>query len=282
MKKILCLFLVLLLLSFVLSISASAESNVETTLEIAYEYNDGGNIFITAEFVDIKPEEGIIALEYDIKYDHTVVELVKAEPIYPERWLSLIDNGMVEDLSQQTGLGNYHWAFVVFSIKQGVKNDNELGIKLEFKPLKKESTKIELVYDDIITEVTENGQTIDLLHVTGNTASVDIDFEDPQNPNIDNTDVSIHENESHYTSSEVDTGSDISNTTSSTVSNNNSPDNKPITMPEIDENGFISSDSSVSENTGSDGWMVWVLIGVGVCVVVVTAVFVVKSKRGKK
>ena len=77
MKKLIaCLFLILILSSSF--ISASAEFEADAKLNVSYCFK-GQNVVITAFFTDIKVKDGIISVEYDIKYDHNKFELVKIE-----------------------------------------------------------------------------------------------------------------------------------------------------------------------------------------------------------
>jgi len=315
MKKIFTFSLIILILISSTAFSVNAEEGLESKLNVSYTYNaDTERISIIANFVDITAKEGLIGLEYDVKYDPNILELVKAEPIYPKRWDTLLGSGAIEDLSGNTGNGVFHWSFVVIALGEGIKNDNELGIRLEFKPLKNESTKVEFLYDDLITEVIEDGMTLDLLHVSGSNAVISIDFDTPENPNANQSQVSHPEasqpetsqpEESEATSSDVESSipntseensepaesesvSSDSDTSSTPNTGNQFDDDDVITMPSISveitdgHTSSVLSDNS-SDNTIQDnnnGWLIWAILG-GIMLLAVTAVFV-KFRKEKK
>lgn len=285
MKKLL-LFVFALLLFVTSSMNAFAESNVDTTLEVNYSYDtETDRISINAFMVDIKPEEGIICVEYDIKYDASALELVKAETVFPEEWDTYIKNGSIEDLSHDKGNGVYLWSFVVMPTGIGAKEDNELGIKLEFKPLKKEATKVELLYNHVVTEVTENGFTVDVPEVSGSNATVSINFDKPTTPDIEKSDVTLPDE-----SSDEDVSSVISNNESNVISNDDSSGNNGttsdiVTLPsisvDITDASEDSSEVDLMEQKNENNWLIWTISAVGVAAVAIL-IFVLTKKRGDK
>lgn len=268
MKRLLSIFIVLLM--FMIPLCVSAESNTDTSLEVNYSYDDGsGNIYVDARFVDIKVKSGIIYVIYDIKYDYKALELVKAESIMPENWSSLLENGVVEDMSREVSDGVYRWELGIFTVNKGIVNDNELGLKLEFKPKSEGTTVIKLEYYDVITEVVTNGMTEDLYSLSGKSIDLNIDLENPQTPEIDESDISVPE----YS---LPAESITEDTTVSSNESNYDTDNL-VSMPTIGGNSQAEPD----EETGPS-WILWVVIGVGVIGVAAIVVVIVNSKKGKK
>ncbi len=267
MKKIFTFALILLILVSTTVFPVNAEEGLDSKLNVSYTYDAATQkISIIANFVDITAKEGLIGLEYDVKYDPNILELVKAEPIYPKRWDTLIGSGAIEDLSGNTGNGVFHWSFVVIALGEGIKNDNELGIRLEFKPLKNESTKVEFLYDDLITEVIEDGMTLDLLHVSGSNAVISIDFDTPENPNVNQSQVShpeasqpeeSHPEESHPEVSQPETSQpqssqpEESEPTSSDVESSVPNTSEEISEPEESETTSSNSETPSAPNTSN-------------------------------
>ncbi len=287
MKKLVLFVLISALILSIASFSVSAEIATDTTINVSYEYNsDNGNITIIGKFTDIKPEGGIVALEYDVKYDHTVLELVKTEPLYPERWSDLIKNESIEDLSRAMGNGNYRWAFAVIPLGKGAKSSDEVGIKLEFKPIKQQSTNIRLEYVDLVTEIVENGKTMDFIHISGNSVSVDVSVDDPENPDIEKSDVLVGEDSS--SESDTDVSGDVENTSPTSDDSEYNSESDIISMPSIDISDYVNdtaiSNDNPDDSTGAENkWLIWVLSAVGVACVAAVGVFVfVRSKRGNK
>ncbi|MBO5869926.1 MAG: hypothetical protein J6Q89_04165 [Clostridia bacterium] len=293
-------FIFTLMFMILSCVNVLAESNVDASLDVSYSYNtETERIAISAFLVDIKAEEGIISVEYDIKYDPNVLKLVKAEAAYPERWDNYIKNGSIEDLSYDQGGGVYSWIFVVAPVGIGITEDNELGINLEFEPIKKETTKVELQYKHLLSEETENGMAIDMFDISGSNATININFDKPAEPDIEKSDISIQDPNSSEsvnsegTSSESSYVPPISNDpiTSGDASGDNWPwdSDEMIVMPSIDveisaangsEMNVSSADSAGEED--ANGWLVWALVGVGVVAVVIATVVIMKSKRGNK
>lgn len=269
MKKILTVIILTLLL--LAPLCANAESNTDTSLDVNYTYDDSnGNIFIDARFVDIKVKSGIIYVIYDIKYDSKAVELVNAESIMPDNWKSLLEKGVVEDMSREVSNGVYRWELGIFTVNKGIINDNELGLKLEFKPKSEGTTAIKLEYYDVITEVVKGNMTEDLYSLSGKTIDLNIDLKNPDIPEIDESDISVPE----YSLPEEET-SEIDSDVSSDESKHNT--DNVISMPEIGGN----SQAEPIEDSGPS-WILWVIIGVGVVGVVTVIIVIVSSKKGKK
>lgn len=259
MKRYIIILLALFILIMPISVAAD---ECDATLKVDYKTDNSNNIIVDAAFVDIKAQEGIITLQYDTKYDPEVLELVKVEPVYPEEWEELLESEMVEDFSSKKSDGVYCWSFVVIEIGKGAKEDNTLGIHLEFSPKSEEKTEISIEYIDIGTEILKNGMTEALLHISGNSVKIDIDLSNPSVPEIDDTSITI-------------------------------PDKTPIGSTSLDDSATSegNSDYSISNNTSEDAlvsesndsnWLFWTIIGVGAVGVIAVTVFVVKSKRGKK
>lgn len=268
MKKTICLIIVLFM--FVASLLAvSASGDADATLKVAYSVNEtNGNINMTASFVDIKPENGLISIEYKIEYDKSALELVSVSTVYPESWKSLLDNEMVEDLSTKND-GFYHWAIIVIAQGEGLKNGDNLMLNLEFKPLKKGNTDVNFNFIDLGTEILKNGMTEALLRVSGNSVFVNINLDDPKNPEID--DMSITTPDVSYVP-----GIDVSGDNNGDVSYNGG---SFISLPSIDENSTSVSDPS-NEDSGNS-WILWCVIGVGVVGIGAVVAVVCKSKKGK-
>ncbi len=179
MKKVIVWLFVVIFLALN-SLSVSAEPgfddvfDADAKLNVSYNFN-GENIVVTAYFSDIKVKDGIISIEYDIEYDHNTLELVNIEHYIPEKWNTLILEENVEDFSRQTSEGVYHWGYAVISLGEGAKNDKELGIVLEFKPLDTTVSDIRIGYSDLRGEILKDGKTNEFVHMTSNSAKITFD-----------------------------------------------------------------------------------------------------------
>lgn len=268
MKKAICLLVSVLIFSLSL-LSVSASGDADATLKVDYSVNESnGNINMTASFVDIKPENGLISIEYKIEFDKSALELVSITTEYPDSWKSLLDSEMVEDLSSKNE-GFYHWVIIVIAQGEGLKNGDNLKLNLEFKPLIKGNTNVNFNFVDLGTEILKNGMTEALLRVSGNSVSVSIDLDDPQNPDIDDTSV---------------TTPDVSYIPGIESSDDIEVDESYIggtlvSLPSIDEQEASVSEPS-NDNNGNS-WILWCVIGVGVVGITAVVAVVCKSKKGK-
>ncbi len=182
MKKVIsCLFVVIILSSFIMSVSADFEADAK--LNVSYKF-DNENIVVTAYFSDIKVKDGIISVEYDIKYDHTALELVGIEHIIPEKWNNLLTEENVENFSMQTSDGVYRWGYAVIALGEGAKSDNALGIIAEFKPINNTATDIKISYSDLRGEIVENGKTVDFIKMSSNSAKITFDPANKENSKL--------------------------------------------------------------------------------------------------
>ena len=284
MKKILLIVFSILLVA-ASSVNVFAEGGVDTTLDVKYSYDSATDrIAISAFMVDIKPEAGIICVSYDIKYDANALQLVTAEPIFPEEWDTYIKNGSIEDLSHDKGNGVYSWGFVVMPTGIGAKGDDELGINLEFKPIAKEATKVELLYVTVATEIVEDGMTIDLPVVSGSNATVNIDFDEPATPDIEKSDVNVSDEESSNSVSSTVSNDGTTNSSDENSSDNNGATSDIVTLPSISvdiEDASVNSSNGDLMEDNDNGWLIWVISGVGVAAVAIVIV-VLTRKRGDK
>jgi hypothetical protein len=177
-KTIFTLFLVAIL-SLSAVVPCFAEGN-DATLKAIYSYNaEEDKITVDARFFDIKAKEGIITINYSIVYDPSALELIDYKCLFPAEWEKLLENQMVEDFSLKQEDGKITWSFVVIAVGKGAKKDNELGIQLNFKPIGEGNTDVEFQFIDIGTEILQNGQTLSLEKISGNSAKVNINLTDP-------------------------------------------------------------------------------------------------------
>ncbi len=241
----------------------------DATLKVDYEYISESNLIkVDANFVDIKAKEGIITIEYDITYDANALELVSYKTYFPKDWEQLLENETVEDFTEKTQNGKIRWVFVVIAVGKGAKNDAELGINLEFKPLKDGTANVSFNYKDIGTEILKNGMTESLEHISGNSVNIAIDLSKPAEPEIDDGSITVPEN----------------NTTSSTESKEEASSNSVegndgnVSMPSV--LGTESSESSTHDVAGGSNMLLWVIIGVGVVGIAVVVAVVLKTKKG--
>lgn len=268
MKKSICLLVVVFM--FVVSLLAvSASGDADATLKVDYSVNESnGNINMNASFVDIKPENGLISIEYKIEFDKSALELVSVTTEYPDSWKPLLDSEMVEDLSSKNE-GFYHWAIIVIAQGEGLKNGDNLKLNLEFKPLKNGNTDVNFKFIDLGTEILKNGMTEALLRVSGNSVAVSINLDDPKNPEIDDT--SITTPDVSYVPG-IDVSGDFEG-------NESYSGGTLVSLPSINE-----QETSVAEpaNDGAgNSWILWCVIGVGVVGIAAVVTVVCKSKKGK-
>ena len=277
MKRIISLLIIAILTISCLCLTVSAEKDVDVSLTLDYEY-DNETIKITGKFYDIKLEEGIILADYCINYDESLLKLVEYRTIYPKDWEMYLDNDMVESFFAIGEDNKFHWSVLTTPVGIGCKEDNELGLYLEFKVLDATDTTIELEYYNILTEIIKNGK-VTFASGSGNTATIDINFDKPSEPNIEISDVSIPENNEIV----IPDNDNDENADSNIVNDNSASEQQPvgnISMPKIDQssdnnNSNDSSDSSIN-------FIVIPLIVVGVIAVILCVFFIVKTKRGKK
>lgn len=198
MKKLIaCLFLILILSSSF--ISASAEFEADAKLNVSYCV-DGQNVVITAFFTDIKVKDGIISVEYDIKYDHNKFELVKIDHIIPERWEALLIDESVENFSMQRSEGVYRWGYAVVALGEGAKGDKELGFVAEFKPIGTLEGDIKISYSDLRGEIVEDGKTVEFLRLSSNSAKIAFDPANAENTKLfySNVDADLYNQNNRY------------------------------------------------------------------------------------
>ncbi len=255
MKKSFILIIVALLTLFTSVITCTASDN-DATLKAEYSYDGNGKtITVDARFVDIKAKEGIITIEYHIEYDKNALELISYETVFPEDWKPLLENQMVEDFSEKKEEGRINWTFVVIAVGKGAKEDNELGIKLSFKPLNNSKTDIKFNCKDIGTEVLENGKTVSLEHISGNSLNIAVDLSEPEKSEI----------------SEIDPNAPAGNNSqSANASTGNNAES-------INDN---SEDSNVDNEQSDNSLVLWIVIGIGVLGVAAVIVLVSKTKKG--
>lgn len=254
MKRSLIIIIVAVLTLFSSLMTCSAGEN-DATLKAEYSYDENAKtISVDARFVDIKAKEGIITIEYHIEYDKNALELVSYETVFPDNWKSLLENQMVEDFSEKKEDGRLTWTFVVIAVGEGAKKDNELGIKLLFKPLNTGKTDIKFSYKDIGTEILENGKTVSLEHISGNSLNIAVDLSEPEKSEI----------------SEIENDVSVSGQESENSSENN------LSEAETDNVDTSNNDSEPAENN----MILWVIVGIGVVGVTVVIVLVSKTKKG--
>lgn len=273
MKKLFSILIAALILLMPLTATADTRS---ATLSTDYSYDETtGNIIIVGSFVDISAADGIISVKYDFEYDPDALELVSVTPKYPDKWQSWLDgkSDAIEDLSREVSDGVYRWEVIMFAIGEGVNEDNELGVALEFKPLGSGETEVKFIHHDIIGEVIDGGMTDSLVPVNGNSVSFAIDLENPNEPEIkddmpDMSDDSV--DDSSVTSSDEDSSAEDHSSNPGYQGN--------VSMPVIDTNNSTTSDS----DAGAPSAVAWILIGVGIFAVVASVLVLINGKKGKK
>lgn len=273
MKKVFSILIAAIILLMPLTATADTRS---ATLSTDYSYDEAnGNIFIVGSFVDISAADGIISVKYDFEYDPDVLELVNVTPKYPDKWQSWLDSksDAIEDLSREVSDGVYRWEIIMFAIGEGVNDDNELGITLEFKPLGSGQTDVKFVHHDIIGEVIDGGMTDSLVPVSGNSVSFSIDLENPSDPEIKDEMPETSEPSGEDSSA---TSTDMNSSEDDDISHPGYQGN--VSMPAIDTN----NSSAVDSDNGSPSVVAWILIGVGIVTVVASVLVLVNGKKGKK
>lgn len=250
MKRSFIFILTAILITLSVLPICSAES-VDATLKAAYNYDKDANIIkVEARFFDIKVEEGIITANYDIKYDPEALELVEFKTVFPEEWDKFLSDESVKDFSVKKEDGHISWVFVVVPVGQGAKNDNVLGIDLQFKPKATSETDINLNFNDIGTEILENGQTVSLEKISGNSVKISVDLSNPDE----------HEISGGYENTEA-----------------NADNSKNVDDSTVGENDDATDDAT-NENTNNV--LLYVIIGIGVVGLCVLAFVLFKSKKG--
>lgn len=265
MKK--SIFLVLISILLVISSITCSAKSADATLAVDYEYVSEDNVIkVDASFVDIKAQEGIVTIEYEINYDASALELVSFATYFPKDWEPLLVKKMFEDFTQRTENGKIRWVFVLIAVGKGAKNDNELGIKLEFKPLNEAKTNVEFKYLDIGTEILKNGITESLERVSGNSVNLSIDLANPSTPEIDDTSITVPENSSKP-----------NNTESQAQISQGGESGGAVSMPIVQNSEGNLGDN---EDDNASNWILWVIIAVGVVGAGAVVAIVLKSKKG--
>lgn len=205
MKKLLIVFFVAVLI-FSSFITVSAAEN-DADLVVTGDFNKDTKILtVHASVNNIKPEYGIIIVEYHINYDKNELALMEANVNMPDLWKPHVESQNAENLSRRVADGKYSWSIVMAKVKLGIKEDEQLTIDLKFKV--KQETDISVRFDRIVvatevpfkyngktmyepTEISVNDATLEFDSRTSNGNDVSVDNNDvskePVNPPTNNT-----------------------------------------------------------------------------------------------
>ncbi len=282
MKRVLLFTIVICSLLFN-SLVASA-SDYDASLSVDYTYDDdSGNIVITASIVDIKDPLGLIMVDYEIYYDHTVLELTDKYINIPEIWEPMF-NKDAEDFSKENGAGVYTWSVLNSAKGYGITEDDELYVELTFKPLSNVKTDIafecKYVVNDDTKELSGNdvAVSIDLSNPDDADIDEDADIKDIINNNTQSPDVSSDtpDDESFAVSESVGTEDDISD-----GSADSSVDNGATDLSNNEASINASQADDVSEGDGENSMIVWIVVVVILAVAAVATVLVLKNRKAK-
>lgn len=293
MKKFIILILTISMLIMPLSVSAEVSSGLSTS----YSTNESGNIVVYAGVVNINDPSGLCGLSYDIVYDNQVLEIVDVNVVIPEKWQPFVESEMVENWSAPKSANVYSWALFNCEIGNGIKNDHELCIRIEFKPISKTSTSIQFLCENVIND--------NVVELAGESKLLNIEFDNttvsepqPESKPEDSKPIESQPVESEVESSEVVESSDVddsdvvsSEEESQSVTENNSENSSSIENIEYDEKSDmgIAIGESAADNNGTDETtnqnvvnrkIIFVLCIVGAVAIIAIVVFV--AKKGKK
>lgn len=163
MKKLTFLLILSILLTTV-SFSVFADNDYTVKTNVKSELIKDENIYkLSVYLTDIKDETGLAIIDYCIKYDPSVFKLKKADSVTPDLWKDHIDSEMAENLSNHSS-GEYRWAWVMSLIGNGIKEDNQLVLNMEFEVLSESDTVVNVsaiaVANDNLKVVSANSVAI--------------------------------------------------------------------------------------------------------------------------
>lgn len=284
MKKLLIVFIALITIVST-SLSVSAESELDANLDFSYHYDKESDLItVTASFRDIKDAAGIVAVEYDVEFDETVLELQSFNTNVPEAWQPFVGTEMFDDLSRVSSKdkGLFFWAIMTIE-DLGVTEDDELYLTLVFKPIKKENTDIVFSRIHLLN--------INFNEISSNSSFLKINY----TADGDTESISSPDNES-ITSSETDqeapsiSVSDVEQSSNGSVSGNgdsvdndiDNGNNAPIfSVSDIDN----TSDDTSSDNDDSGKFIMYVVVALvavgGIGVIVFVSLRARKQGKGK-
>lgn len=270
MKKAFALaFAFILVFAPLLVGSVYAEDNNKATLDIEYEKKSDGNILVKASLNDIRAKNGISTLEYDILYNAKDLKFVNATVNVPDKWKPYVEDELVEILSQKKKDGVYYWAAVATEVNIGIKDDNQLFIVLEFKPLTDKTTDIKFEYVEVGTDYSyvspsDNKTYYDFASVQVNAAKISIDLKGDEEPSIETSDVSTNLLPPIDSFSREDSSLQTSGV--------NNP-NGTVSMPGVNAN--MSED--VQDKTFDSTWIIFISIILVVAVSIVLFILFLKK-----
>ena len=275
MKKIL-LGTILAILLLLTCINTLAEE-YSAKLDIEYEYDSDDNLVtITASVNDIKPKYGVMWVDYSIYFDDSALELVDVNINVPDAWRSKYDKGIVEiDWSRLVEDGHYNWVIFTAAELDGITEDNQLYVTLEFKPLKSTSTTISFKYNAVACE-TVIGDENEFVEISVNSTDVTIDTTKPEAPNIEESlmpPVIVDESSASENSS-------FSDDDTPNIDGNISMPGVPV-KPNISEgdNLSINVSADASESGSASDYIPWIIIGLGVIGGIAVTVYILKGKK---
>ncbi len=191
MKKLLIYFFVAVLIFS--SFTTVSAKEYDAQLVVTGDFNKDTKILtVHASINNIKPEYGIIVVQYQINYDTSDLALMEANVNMPDLWKPHVESQNAEDLSHRISDGKYSWSIVMAKVKLGIKEDEQLTIDLKFK-VKKEAD-ISVRFDNIVvaTEIPfkYNGKTMyEPTEISVNDATLEFDSR------VSNNDVDVNNND---------------------------------------------------------------------------------------
>ena len=267
MKK----FLILLLsLTFALSLSIPALADDAMDLECTYSVTNDGKIVVKASVVNITDSTGIAVFEYAIKYDTAALTLNDAKVNMPDSWKPLVDSEMAEDWSRPVE-GGYVWSIMNIVPGNGVKENGQIFIELTFTPKGTASTNIEFIKvglgNDELVEIEGPNKTL--------TVSSD----------SNNSDAPVS-SEAVESSTTTESGNAVesSEIVESSVTNESNETNESGNA--VESNEIVESDVTSESDNGNNKVLgldlIWVILIAAVLVIGGTVCVLVFKSKGKK
>ena len=266
MKKI----IVLVLVSLLLSISTLGVIAASTGLDISYSRLDNGNILVYAAVVNINDPVGLCGIGYDIEYDNTVLELKNVEVNIPEKWKPFLANEMVENWSAQKSANVYNWSLLNCEFGNGIKEDHQLFVKIEFKPLVESNTVIKFKCENAVNDNVEE--------IDGESKNLEISFassnQTGENQNVSANTESVQTSNAQTSNTQSGVSSNFESNTNSDTSETVNNKNDAVTNP------ILKDDSQVDSDKTTDSIIIVIVILAIVAGAIVA--FVLYSKKGNK
>ena len=88
---------------------SAAENDAELVVTGDFD-KDTKILTVHASVNNIKPEYGVIIVEYHINYDKSDLALMEAKVNMPDLWKPHVESQNAEDLSRRVADGKYSWA----------------------------------------------------------------------------------------------------------------------------------------------------------------------------